>query len=67
MVKDHSDSEIGNPLPPHRLLFSINSKHWRRKVPKSWKGGGGGGHRHVIYLPSVKHQYKRVVFGYMVF
>ena len=26
MVKDHSDSEIGNPLPPHGLLFSINSK-----------------------------------------
>ena len=26
MVKDHSDSEKGNPLPPHRLLFSINSK-----------------------------------------
>ena len=21
MVKDHSDSERGNPLPPHRLLF----------------------------------------------
>ena len=26
MVKDHSDSEKGNPLPPHGLLFSINSK-----------------------------------------
>ena len=26
MVKDHSDSEKGNPLPPYRLLFSINSK-----------------------------------------
>ena len=26
MVKDHSNSERGNPLPPHRLLFSINSK-----------------------------------------
>ena len=25
MVKDHSDSEKGNPLPPHRLLLSINS------------------------------------------
>ena len=24
MVKDHSDSEKGNPLPPHRLLLSIN-------------------------------------------
>ena len=25
MVKDHSDSEKGNLLPPHRLLFLINS------------------------------------------
>ena len=25
MVKDHSDREIGNPLPPHRLPLSINS------------------------------------------
>ena len=26
MVKDHSDSERGNTLPPHGLLFPINSK-----------------------------------------
>ena len=26
MVKDHPDSERGNPLSPHRLLLSINSK-----------------------------------------
>ena len=26
MVKDHSDSEKGNPLPPHRLLVPISSK-----------------------------------------
>ena len=26
MVKDHWDSERGNPLPPHRLLFPISSK-----------------------------------------
>ena len=26
MVKDHYDSEKGNPLLPHRLLLSINSK-----------------------------------------
>ena len=26
MVKDHSDSERGNPPPPHGLLFPINSK-----------------------------------------
>ena len=26
MVKVHSDSERGNPLTPHGLLFPINSK-----------------------------------------
>ena len=26
MVKDHSDSERGNPLPPHGMLLWINSK-----------------------------------------
>ena len=26
MVKDKSDSERGNPLPPHGLLFPISSK-----------------------------------------
>ena len=26
MVKDHSDSERGNPLPPNGLLFPISSK-----------------------------------------
>ena len=26
MVKDHSDSEIGNPLPPHGLLLPISIK-----------------------------------------
>ena len=26
MVKDHSDSERGNPLPPHGLLFPINKR-----------------------------------------
>ena len=41
--------------------YDISIKQWRRKMPKS-----GGAHRHVIYLPSVKNQYKRAVFGYMV-
>ena len=26
MIKDHSDSERGNPLPPHGLRFLISSK-----------------------------------------
>ena len=29
MVKDHSDSERGNSLPPHGLLFSINIERHR--------------------------------------
>ena len=28
MVKDHSDSERGNPMPLHGLLFPISSKGW---------------------------------------
>ena len=35
-------------------------------VCRGW-GWGVGAYRHVIYVPSVKNQYKRVVFGYMVF
>ena len=41
--------------------FTVYIYQWRRKMPKS-----GGAHKHVIYLPSVKNQYKRAVFGYMV-
>ena len=26
MVNDHSDSDRGNPLPPHGLLFPISNK-----------------------------------------
>ena len=26
MIKDHTGSERGNPLPPHGLLFPTNSK-----------------------------------------
>ena len=26
MVKDHSDSEKGNPLPPYGIVIPINSK-----------------------------------------
>ena len=35
MVKDHSDSEKGNPLLPHRLLLLINSKgSFIRTIPQ---------------------------------
>ena len=26
MIKDHSDSEKGNPLPPHRLLYRLTPR-----------------------------------------
>ena len=33
MVKDHSDSEKGNTLPPHGLLFPISSKEeWNQTL-----------------------------------
>ena len=28
MLKDHSDSERGKPLPPRGLLFSMNNKRF---------------------------------------
>ena len=33
MVKNHSDSERGNLLPPHGLLFLINSKFFYMHHP----------------------------------
>ena len=42
MVKDHSDSERGNLLMPHGLLFPISSKEWPVPVPllvvQHWAG-----------------------------
>ena len=49
MVKDHSDSEKGNPLPPHRLLIPIRDRivhttafvipveeHWLEREIAQW-------------------------------
>ena len=50
VINDHSDSERGNPLPPHGLLFSINSnrishtmafvtpvvEHWLEREIAQW-------------------------------
>ena len=43
------------------VLYVLITHQWRSNVPKS-----GGAHRHVIFVPSVKNEYKRVVFGCMV-
>ena len=49
MVKDHSDSERGNPLPPHGLLFSINSKGFYM-------------HHHTAFVtPVVEHWLEREI------
>ena len=48
MVKDHSDSEKGSPLPPHRLLLSINSKgSFICTIPKA--GVARGHHTNTLY------------------
>ena len=36
MVKDHSDSEKGNQLPPHRLLFRISKGSFICTIPQTW-------------------------------
>ena len=39
MVKDHSDSERGNPLPPNGLLFLINRGFFYMHHPTDRKKG----------------------------
>ena len=39
MVKDHSDSERENPLPPYGLLFPISSKGYFTCTIPSWCDG----------------------------
>ena len=44
MVKDHSNSEMGNTLPPHVLLYPIRSKgsfisHRQDNTYQSWSTG----------------------------
>ena len=64
MVKDQSDSEKGNLLLPHRLLFLINSKvlymhhptdritHTTAFVTPVVGGGGGGGGTELFPCPN---------------
>ena len=40
MVKDHSDSERGNPLAPHDLLFPISSKRERERERERERDAG---------------------------
>ena len=57
MVKDHADSEKGNPLPPYRLLLSINSKgsfymhHPTYRIP----------HTTAFVTPVVEHWLEREI------
>ena len=57
MIKDHSDSERGNTLPPHGLLFPINSKgSFIRTIPHTSSGALAGmrnrsmGPPHEVYV-----------------
>ena len=55
MVKDHSDSEKGNPLLPHRLLLSINSKgSFICTIPQT-------GHTTAFVTPVVEHWLEREI------
>ena len=56
MVKDHSDSEKGNPLPPHRLLFPISSKgSFICTIPQT------GSHTTAFVTPVVEHWLQREI------
>ena len=61
MVKDHSDSERGNPLPPHGLLFSINSKgSFICTIPQT-----GITHTTAFVTPVVEHWMEREIAQWM--
>ena len=54
MVKDHSDSEKGNPLLPHMLLFLINSKsYFIYTIPQT------GYHTMPFVTPVMEHWLER--------
>ena len=55
MVKDHSDSAKGNPLPPHRLLVPINSKgSFIGTIPQT-------GYTTAFVTPVVEHWLEREI------
>ena len=54
------------PQNPPEVEALITSGVGRCQKVCVWGGGGGGAHRHVMYVPSVKNQYKRVVYGYLI-
>ena len=59
MVKDHSDSEKGNPLPPHQLLFQINSKgSFICTIPQT------KAHTTAFVTPVVEHWLEREIVQY---
>ena len=57
MVKDHSDSERGNLLLPHGLLFLINSNgSFRYSIPQT-----GIAHTMAFGTPVVEHWLERKI------
>ena len=56
MVKDRSDSEKGNPLPPHRLLLSINSTIPTDRIA----------HTTAFITPVVEHWLEREIAQWVV-
>ena len=55
MVKDHSDSEKGNPLPPHRLLLSIRGFFYMHHPTDRIK------HTTAFVTPVVEHWLEREI------
>ena len=62
MVKDHSDSEKGNPLPPHRLLFPINSKDYFIFTIKTDRKT----HTTAFVTPVVEHWLEREIAQWVI-
>ena len=56
MVRYHSDSERGNPLPPHGLLFPVNSKVFYMHHPTDRIA-----HTTAFVTPVVEHWLEREI------
>ena len=68
MVKDHSDSERGNPLPPYGLLFRISSKgsfkctipQTEYHIPRALLQGSNRQDKLTVVKPVVDHWLYRI-------
>ena len=60
-IKVHSTREFQEINEDYVMTYDVRGLARCQNVCVCVWGGGGGAHKHMIYVPSVKNQYKRVV------